>query len=810
MQSLLAIPGTVVGVVTSFVGALLSPFLAPGPGTPAEPPFLWALLGWVNREIQRTFFNRSPQAVTDDVTTSEDATDVEIDVLDNDVDPDADRLTVTGATALHGSVTVNEDSTLSYTPNANYNGDDTITYTLSDAESGWHIHGLGGLLGLLFGGDAGHAVTGTVNVDVKAVDDAPVANDDAASTEEDTPVSGKLLDNDSDVDGDQLTTTLETGAKNGTAVVNADGTYTYTPAANYHGEDSFTYKLSDGTLSDTAKVTVTVNSVEDAPVGANDSYSTAEDTAFTIPAPGVLGNDTDGDKDPLTVTVGAAPAHGGLTLNSDGSFTYTPAKDFNGADGFTYTVSDGTSTSAPVTVAITVTPVNDKPVANDDEATVSEDSDVAIDVLDNDTDADGDVLTVTTTAPGTTVNADGTITYKPAANTSGVQTFEYTVTDCHGGTATATVSVTVTAAPDAPVAVPDPLTVAEDGSLTITPGDLLGNDSDADGDPLSVVIKSQPDPAKGKLTLNADGVTYTYTPVKDFNGTDSFTYAASDGVSSSATVTVTITVTPANDAPVATDDEATTNEDTAVTIDVLKNDTDIDGDKLTVSTSAPGAIVNPDGTITYTPALNTNGDQTFTYTVSDGHGGTDEGSVKVSVIAQNDAPDAVDDSASTDARKAIAIDVRGNDTDIDGDTLSVQSVSDPAGGSTTVTADGKILYTPDAGFNGTDTFTYTISDGHSGTATANVTVTVKSAAPPAVITFADGAATRDVFIAGTDPTKIYVRTSKAICGSSTPRQARSPRPLRLGGSVQSMTLSADGKFAYVGRYQTDFTVLREG
>jgi VCBS repeat-containing protein/predicted outer membrane repeat protein len=195
------------------------------------------------------------------------------------------------------------------------------------------------------------------------VDHAPVAADDSYSTDEDTPLTVNtpgVLGNDTDVDGDPLTAVLVAGPAHGTLALNSDGSFKYTPAANYNGADSFAYKANDGQLdSNVATVKITINPVNDAPVAANDSYTTDEDTMLTVNTPGVLGNDTDVDGDPLTAVLVAGPAHGTLALNSDGSFKYTPAANYNGSDSFTYKANDGQLDSNVATVKITINPVND-------------------------------------------------------------------------------------------------------------------------------------------------------------------------------------------------------------------------------------------------------------------------------------------------------------------------------------------------------------------------------------------------------------------------------------------------------------------
>src|SRR5439155_1204227 len=190
---------------------------------------------------------------------------------------------------------------------------------------------------------------------------------------------------DSDSDGDLLSAVLVSGLSHGTLLLNADGSFRYSPAANYNGPDSFTYQASDGaTNSGVVTVTLTVNPVNDAPVAANDTYTTPEDTILTVSARGVIANDTDVDGDPLTAILVTSPAHGTLKLNSDGSFTYTPALNYNGPDSFTYKANDGQVDSPTnATVSITVTPVNDAPgtsggVVADDSYTTPEDTTLTV------------------------------------------------------------------------------------------------------------------------------------------------------------------------------------------------------------------------------------------------------------------------------------------------------------------------------------------------------------------------------------------------------------------------------------------------
>ncbi len=457
-------------------------------------------------------------------------------------------------------------------------------------------------------------------------------------------------------------------------------------------------------------MSVTVTPTNDGPVAVGDAATTAEDTAVSI---AVLANDSDLDGDTLTVSAATTPAHGTATVNPDGTITYTPAANYHGADSFGYTAGDGNGGTATATVSVTVTGVNDGPVAVNDAATTAEDTAVSVAVLANDSDLDGDALTVsavTLPAHGTTViNPDGTITYTPAANYHGTDSFGYTIGDGNGGTATAVVTMVLTAANDAPMAVGDVATVLEDATAVIV---VLANDSDAEADSLSVTGVSAP--AHGVAAINGDG-SITYTPAADYSGADSFVYVIGDGNGGIAAATVSVTITAVPDGPVGFNDLAATPEDTPVIIAVLANDTDADGDGLSVSAIQDlmhgTAVVNADGTITYAPAANFNGTGGFTYTLSDGHGGTATSSVSVTITPVNDGPAAEDDTATTVEDTAVSVPVLANDSDPDGDSLSVSAVSAPQHGTVSINPDGTITYIPEADYHGADSFTYTIQTG---------------------------------------------------------------------------------------------------
>ncbi|MCP5083297.1 MAG: tandem-95 repeat protein, partial [Alphaproteobacteria bacterium] len=636
-------------------------------------------------------------AVDDSAILDED-TSVLIDVLANDVDLQGDTLSVTAATAGNGSVSIRPDGSLDYTPNANFNGTDTLTYTISDGN--------------------GSTDTATVSITVNPINDGPDALDDTVSLDEDTAITISVLANDSDLDGDALSVTAAS-ASNGSVSIRPDGALDYTPNANFNGTDTLTYTITDGNGgTDTATVSITVNPVNDGPVAVDDTASLDEDTTVTI---SVLANDSDLEGDPLSV-VAASAGNGSVSIRPDGALDYTPNGDFNGTDTLTYTITDGNGGTDTATVSITVNPVNDGPDALDDVASVDEDSAVSINVLANDSDLEGDTLSVTAASASNgsvSVRPDGTLDYTPNPDFNGTDTVTYTISDGNGATDTATVTITVNPVNDGPDAVNDAASGDEDSTLTIN---VLANDSDLDGDALSVTAASA---GNGSVSIRPDG-SLDYTPNPDFNGTDTLTYTISDGNGATDTGTVTITVSPVNDAPDAVNDAASVDEDTTVTINVLANDSDLDGDALSVTAATAGngsVSIRPDGSLDYTPNANFNGTDTVTYTISDGNGATDTATVSITVNPANDGPDAVNDTASVNEDSAVTINVLANDSDLDGDALSVTAAS-AGNGSVSIRPDGSLDYTPNANFNGTDTVTYTISDGNGATDTATVSITV--------------------------------------------------------------------------------------
>jgi uncharacterized repeat protein (TIGR01451 family) len=601
----------------------------------------------------------------DDTASTPTNTPVTVEVLEND--PSGPSLTVTSVTdGANGTVEFDAvEGTVTYTPAEGFSGTDTFTYTACD--------------------DAGQCVTQSVTVTV-----TPVGVDDVAVTEPNTPVNVDVLDNDPT---DNLTVTAVSVPPNGTAVIDADGTVTYTPATGFSGTDTFTYTACDAEdRCVTQTVTVTVSAT-----GADDTATTPTNTPVNVD---VLDNDPAGPSS--TVTALTQPSNGTAEIELDGTVTYTPAEGFSGVDTFTYTACDDEGQCYTQTVTVTVTPVG-----ADDTATTPTNTAVNVDVLDNDPSGVSlTVIEVTEPENGTAeIELDGTVTYTPDTGFSGIDTFTYTATDGDGQTITQTVTVTVT-----PVGVDDTATTPTNTAVNV---DVLDNDPSG----VSLTVIEVTEPENGTAEIELDG-TVTYTPDTGFSGIDTFTYTATDGDGQTITQTVTVTVTP-----VGADDTATTPTNTAVNVDVLDDvlDNDPSGVSLTViEVTEPEngtAEIELDGTVTYTPDTGFSGIDTFTYTATDGDGQTITQTVTVTVT-----PVGVDDTATTPTNTAVNVDVLDNDPS--GVSLTVIEVTEPENGTAEIELDGTVTYTPDTGFSGIDTFTYTATDGDGQTITQTVTVTV--------------------------------------------------------------------------------------
>ncbi|NCC22258.1 MAG: tandem-95 repeat protein [Alphaproteobacteria bacterium] len=426
---------------------------------------------------------------------------------------------------------------------------------------------------------------------------------------------------------------------------------------------------------------------------------TTEDHAASI---NVLDNDLDYDTGDTLHFAGfkgsVSTLPGTFETNANGTVTFTPSANYNGSFTVEYYVADSTNLTDLATITVTVSAVNDAPVALDAEATTPEDTAKTIDVSsrisDVDVETNGDVLVVSVAedngpAHGTYSLSGTQITYTPQSDFNGSDQIIYTVTDSLGESDTGTISITISAVNDKPVASDDSTETQEDTRVTIN---VLENDSDVD---INSELNALPDDALTIASVGAaahgatriEGVQITYEPDENFNGSDSFVYTVSDGTLSD-TARVSVSIAQVNDGILAQDDETSTTDEDPVAIDVLANDTDADTDEATnldalhsrddfrltaVGAASNGTTKIENGKITYTPFDRFAGEDSFTYTVADGHGTSDTATVTVTVLSVNDAPMIIEFSKPAEGTKAIppdAISVVWTAFDIDGDTLT--------------------------------------------------------------------------------------------------------------------------------------------
>jgi len=566
-------------------------------------------------------------------------------LLANDTDYEGSPLTLqVESLPLHGSLQVQSDGNFLYTPLPDYNGPDRIIYHVSDG--------------------AKISNSATASISVFAQNDAPVAQPDVYQTPMDAALDVSaaqgVLANDSDVDGDPLHVELVDAPEYGQVQVAADGSFHFQPAPGYHGTDHFRYAAADASARGRAQVTITVTGGGNAPpVVQGESYAIDEDHLLSSDDVGLLtANDSDPDGDPLQVSLTQSPTHGVLTL--DGArFTYQPEANFSGSDAFKYTVSDGQHTSAAVTAAITVRPVNDAPIANTDLYAVVQGQSLTVNaangVLHNDSDVEQQALTASVNAMpshGTlALQGDGSFVYTPAASFHGRDEFSYRASDgTDYGVGRVAIDVTVTAN-QRPIAVGEVFAIPEDSVLdTRTLESLLANDRDPEGQPLT--LRSVTPPTAGTLDV-LDGGNIRYVPARDATGDVSIGYTVSDGVLESAPVEVRITLLPVNDAPVAQPDlfsmtQSALSLDMDVTHGVLRNDRDADGDVLIASVvRAPqfGTLsLGLDGSFVYTPVMPHAEHDGFRYRITDPAGLWSEAEAEIVSGTTTGTPDPIFES----------------------------------------------------------------------------------------------------------------------------------------------------------------------
>ncbi len=757
--------------------------------------------------------NRAPSALNDNYSVDEGQTltvNAATGVLNNDSDPDNDSLNAAVVSnPSNGTLTLDSDGSFSYTPNANFTGSDSFTYRANDGDLSSNV--------------------ATVSITVNATNTAPTSLNDNYSVDEGRTLvvnaATGVLDNDSDPDNDNLTVELVSNASNGTLTLNADGSFTYAPGAGFVGTDSFTYRAGDGSLtSNVGTVSITVNSTNVAPSSLNDSYSTGTDQTLAIEAAtGVLANDSDPENDSLTAAIISNPTGGTLTLNSDGSFTYAPNIGFTGADSFTYSASDGSLSSSPTTVTVTVGQAATATLTPFKDTTLYEDPNGG--------------------------NANGSGQYFFAGRTAepgnsrrrGLVAFDVASSIPEGATitdATLRLYMSRTIVQPYDVSLHRVTTdwnegstdqTGEEGGAHVTapaPGDAtwihsefpsaFWNTPGGDFDPTQLATTSVGDTREyfqwNSPELAASIQNWLDNPSQNFGwmligdetviSAKRFDSSESPDPATRPSLFVTyIMPTEGNNAPVARNDSYQVDRGNALNVSaaegVLGNDSDPDNDNLTasvVSNPSNGTLtLNSDGSFTYTPNPGFTGTDSFIYRASDDEPSFGEATATITVNAVNSAPVAADDVYSTDEDVTLTIDatsgVLANDSDPDNDNLTATVVSNPANGTLTLNSNGSFTYAPNAGFTGTDTFTYAAGDTEltSSVATVSISVSTVNSAPVA----AD-----DVYSTGEGSTLTIDVASGVLANDSDPDNDNLTASVASNPTDGTLTLNADGSFTY--------------
>ncbi|MBK7039281.1 MAG: tandem-95 repeat protein [Bacteroidetes bacterium] len=729
----------------------------------------------------------------DDHATTPINTPVSMCLLCNDSDPNGN--TISNPTVIsnpsNGTVVVNPNGTVTYTPNPGFTGTDVYQYTICDN-------------GVPVACDTAYAYVTIVDNPIN--NNQTYANDDAYTTPINTPINNSVAGNDTDPQNDAVTFTLVTNPSNGTLTLNPDGSFTYIPNAGYTGPDQFVYSKCDNgnpVACDTATAYITINTPQ------QDASPDINQTLVNTPVSGSVATNDDVVTGSTFTPIGTM-SNGTLVMNPDGTYTYTPNPGFVGTDSISYVVCS----PAPVnlcdttTLTIVVTPVysnsGNTVIAQDDHATTPINTPVSMCLLCNDSDPNGNTISnptvISNPSNGTVVvNPNGTVTYTPNPGFTGTDVYQYTICDNGVPVACDTAYAYVTIV-DNPIN--NNQTYANDDAYTTpinTPinNSVAGNDTDPQNDAVTFTLVTNP--SNGTLTLNPDG-SFTYIPNAGYTGPDQFVYSKCDNGNPVAcdTATAYITInTPQQD---ASPDINQTLVNTPVSGSVATNDNVIPGSTFTpIGTMSNGTLVmNPDGTYTYTPNPGFVGTDSISYVVCSPAPvnlcDTTTLTIVVTPVYSNSGNTVIaqDDHATTPINTPVSMCLLCNDSDPNGNTISNPTViSNPSNGTVVVNPNGTVTYTPNPGFTGTDVYQYTICDNG---------VPVACDTAYAYVTIVDNPINNNQTYANDDAytTPINTPINNSVAGNDTdPQNDAVTFTLVTNPSNGTLTLNPDGSFTYI-------------
>ncbi|WP_233009230.1 Ig-like domain-containing protein [Rheinheimera faecalis] len=640
----------------------------------------------------------------------------------------------------------------------------------------------------------------------------PVAAADQFNLNEDEELSGFLLANDSHPDARSfsLDSQVVRSPENGAVQLNADGSFVYKPAANFVGNDSFIYQITDTQgLTAQALVSLTVLPINDLPVALDDSYSLNKNTSLSIASPGLLANDLDLDGDSLIVDSIAVtnPAHGSVQLNPDGAFSYTPTENYTGEDFFVYQLTDGQGGVAQAKVTLLIEMTNAAPVAQNDSYQVGEDEELivtaAAGLLANDTDPDGDTISLQPELLSTVQNgqlllaSDGSFQYLPDQDFFGTDSFSYQIADPAGLVSAATVVLNVLAQNDPPVVQAASFSVNHNTPLSVAAPGLLAYASDVDDQNLTLDGQVVVAPTKGSVQLSQDG-SFSYSANSQETGSDSFVFRVLDGTGASSTGTVVINIIYQASAPVLADASyqlfanspngyafaqltaADSDPNDTVSFSIISGN---DAGIFSLSTS--GLFMVADATQLAQFSGTT---KTLVVQAQDSYGLIDQAVLQIQivaipVIAQPDTYSLAQGSTLTATPGVLA-----NDSESSSATLTASLISGPAHGQLTLSANGSFVYTPAPTFYGSDSFIYQASNG-TYSAQAMVTLNVLSTPPSLQANF-------DAYTLDEDSTLTVTSADSLLLNDSfNPNEALTVS-LVQAPPYGTLSLNTDGTFTY--------------
>ncbi len=642
------------------------------------------------------------EPTTNDITasTNEDVS-VELSLDASEFDGDSISFSVISqpSNGILGDI---NDNKVEYTPNPDWNGTDTFTFEATDERTFF---------------DKKNIATATITVN--PVNDPPVTDNQSASTDEDNAVDITLTSN--DVEEDNISYSIVSDTSNGTTVLSG-AIVTYTPSSDWNGTDTLSFKANDGADdSNSSTLTITVNGINDAPIANNVTTQMDENKVGGRYQPvTVTLNASDVDGDNLTYALVAGPANGSVGDISNNEIIYAPNQDFNGTDTFTYKANDGVEDSNEATVTVTINPVDDPPTT--ENMSVETDEDVALEISFPATDVDGESLSYSIedwVSNGTLELTNNIVNYTPDLNWSGNVSFTYKANDGISDSNISTVTINVNAVNDPPISEDIPVETEEDGATAIGL-----NAQDVEGplnDQFFYSIVSQPSNGTATVPAAVPNNTCEYRPNKDFYGTDTFTFRASDGTDNGNIATVTVTVTPVDDFPEAQDVSVSIDEDNSITFTLPV--VDIDGGpsysyeiNLDQDPSS-GSVTISNNEANYTPNLNFYGQDSFRFSSVLENGNSADATATITVNPINDDPTLV--IGEVEGQENTVLEITPDATDVDGDPITFSIVENPTNG--TASIDGtKIVFTPNTGFVGVDSLFVTVSDGTTTTESQKV------------------------------------------------------------------------------------------